>query len=1034
MNMLSGGQHSNRQKADVGKHMKIKPVALSLLIASMLSAHAENPVPAQNGQARAGDYPNAYNEVWASPSKDAAGSMPLGNGQVGINLWAQENGELRFYISRTDSFSEISRLLKVGGVRIAFTPNPFAAGKDFRQELVLRDGVCHITAGSPGQQMQLRIFVDSDRPVVHVIGEAPAGIEVNASIDSWRTQPHKVVGDETWTMRSGPFDLTESADVFLTDRPGGIGWYHRNETSLAFESTLKVQSLEPFADKVRDPLLHRTFGGWMTGTNLAPGEAGQALKSAGAVRRFALRIAAPCLQAGKAGDWIAGAQKAANESADSNEALRHTTAWWHSYWNRSYVITEATGGAAIPKNTFPLRVGHDSGDGNRFRGEIGRRSVFQRALREDEISKLAGTASHDASPLPEAPEVTADGAPADFPADAADVTRPFTLEAWIKPDVAGPGGRIFDKLTAGAGDGFLLDIQSKASLRWIAGDKTMKAPPNLLKVGQWQHVAVAVDPTGVTRIYLDGKQLCAAVSSRSLPIAHAYALQRYVQACGGRGPLPIKFNGGIFTVEPTAMGQSYNPDFRQWGDPFWWQNTRHMYHPMAASGDLDMTDPLFDMFEQVRPLAEARTALYHGAKGAYFPETMTFWGTYANRDYGWNRKNLAPSEVCCGYWRYAWNQGPELVGLMLDRWDYQQDPQFLKTRVLPMAQSVLMYFDTRFQKDANGKIVIDPAQSVETYWTGVTNDTPTVASLIDITQRLTALPQRLITPEQRAFFAHMKSATPDLPLENVEVDGQTRRMLSPAQKYNPKRSNCENPELYAVWPARVATLNTPLLEEGKLAYAKRHSNLPNGWGYDGNVAALLGLADEAARILAIKCANSHPAYRWPATWGPNFDWLPDQNHGGNLLETTNLMLLQPAGDKIRLLPAWPKDWDVSFKLHAPRNTTVTCVYRGGKIESLDVTPQSRAADIILPDFLAKEKHVVERDVPIPATNVVVENCTVNGSVSLARLKLRGDTPQEYENVHYRNITLNGSGGMIVAIQPWSQYYDMQGQTPPQSKP
>ena len=71
-------------------------------------------------------------------------------------------------------------------------------------------------------------------------------------------------------------------------------------------------------------------------------------------------------------------------------------------------------------------------------------------------------------------------------------------------------------------------------------------------------------------------------------------------------------------------------------------------------------------------------------------------------------------------------------------------------------------------------------------------------------------------------------------------------------------------------------------------------------------AALLGLTDEAARILNKKCANSREGYRWPATWGPNFDWLPDQNHGGNLLETTQLMLLQSDGEKIRLLPAWPK--------------------------------------------------------------------------------------------------------------------------------
>ena len=96
----------------------------------------------------------------------------------------------------------------------------------------------------------------------------------------------------------------------------------------------------------------------------------------------------------------------------------------------------------------------------------------------------------------------------------------------------------------------------------------------------------------------------------------------------------------------------------------------------------------------------------------------------------------------------------------------------------------------------------------------------------------------------------------------------------------------------------------------------------------------------------MKCANSHPAYRWPATWGPNFDWLPDQDHGGNLLETTQFMLLQSDGDVIRLLPAWPKDWDVQFKLHAPHRTTVECVYRGGKIERLRVEPESRRKDVV----------------------------------------------------------------------------------------
>ena len=52
-------------------------------------------------------------------------------------------------------------------------------------------------------------------------------------------------------------------------------------------------------------------------------------------------------------------------------------------------------------------------------------------------------------------------------------------------------------------------------------------------------------------------------------------------------------------------------------------------------------------------------------------------------------------------------------------------------------------------------------------------------------------------------------------------------------------------------------------------------------------------------------------------WGPNFDWTPDQCHGSNILTTLHLMLLQPVGGKLHMLPAWPKDWDYEFKLHAP---------------------------------------------------------------------------------------------------------------------
>jgi hypothetical protein len=41
---------------------------------------------------------------------------------------------------------------------------------------------------------------------------------------------------------------------------------------------------------------------------------------------------------------------------------------------------------------------------------------------------------------------------------------------------------------------------------------------------------------------------------------------------------------------------------------------------------------------------------------------------------------------------------------------------------------------------------------------------------------------------------------------------------------------------------------------------------------------------------------------------------------------------------------------VSFRLHGAGKTVVECIYRGGKIETLHVTPEERRQDLILPEF------------------------------------------------------------------------------------
>ncbi len=855
-----------------------------------------------------------YNVVWDSPSRDAAGSMPLGNGEVGLNLWVEPNGDLLFYVARTDAWSECSRLLKLGRVRVSLSPNPFTNAQPYRQELKLADGQVVISAGDA----TLRVFVDADAPVIYVVGRGKTPRAVTAAWETWRTGKRVLAGEElasSWTMQEAPagIEVWESADVVTNVPPNAVLAYHRNAYSVV-PLTLKHQGLESLAGLVPDPLLNRTFGARMAGRGFVT-RGPNVLQSARPGTAFALTIATHTAQTGTVAEW----QEQFPRPAEPEAAARRTTAWWREFWNRSWIFVEGDR-ASMPVSTHPLRLAVDSAGGSRFGGEIANPVAFDRVLSADDIARLAGEEPSTAAPPPDI-----------------SLTNGFSVGAWIKP-AAREAGRVFDKITAGGSDGFLFDTYPGLALRLIVGADTM-TQPSCLQAGKWQHVAATVDPRGSRRIYLNGRLLKQEGSDHTVPsrATQACVLQRWVTACAGRGDYPIKFNGSIFTVEPRfAGGPDFNADWRRWGDCYWWQNTRLPYFPMAARGDLDQVRPLFRLYQAVLPLCEARAKLYHGAAGAYFPETMTIFGTYANRDYGWDRQGHRSNEVLSPWWQYAWQQGLELTALMLDYYEHTENKKFLAAELIPMANAVLRYYDTRFNRDTAGKLVISPTQAVETYWHGVTNDTPSVAGLIDVCYRLLKLP----APEtDRAFWRRMQTAAPAVPVKAGRIQ--------PAEIFNPQRSNVENPELYALWPFRLYGVGRPGLDIGIETFRHRPEKASFGWQYDGQSAAIVGLAADAGRILMTKIRNSHPEFRFPAMWGPNYDWVPDQDHGANIMLTLQAMVMQTDGDQIYVLPAWPADWNVSFKLHAPKNTVVEAVYRAGKLRQLRVTPESRRKDIRL---------------------------------------------------------------------------------------
>ena len=488
-----------------------------------------------------------YDVVWTSPGHDSSASMPLGNGDIGLNVWVEEGGDLLFYISKTDTWSENVCMLKVGRLRVALSPNPFAKGLPFRQALKLGDGEVEIEAGLAAVPILVRVWVDANHPVIRVEAQGRQKFQMRAELELWRTAVRRFEGLELhsgiYGMEGSPDPVLSYPDTIVPGQPDRIVWYHRNEHSV-WPLTIKLQGLESVASKLSDPLMYRTFGGLVEGDALKTVSATR-LASATPRRRYALAVHVLTRQTPTAADWLAQLEKQrqVTDTEDVSRAREHHRRWWSDFWDRSWIRAEGT---------------------------------------------------------PEAETAT-----------------------------------------------------------------------------------------------------------------RGYTLQRFIAACGGRGAFPIKFNGSIFTVEGREPGETYNADYRRWGGEYGFQNTRLPYWPMLASGDFDLMAPLFRMYLDALPLANMRTPIYFGHDGAFFPEGMWFWGTYANNNYGWDRTGRPVSFIDNNYIHYYWQGAIELTAIMLDYYDYTRDERFVGQTLLPFADAIVRFYDHHYPRDASGRILFKPANALE---------------------------------------------------------------------------------------------------------------------------------------------------------------------------------------------------------------------------------------------------------------------------------------------------------------------------------
>lgn len=433
-----------------------------------------------------------------------------------------------------------------------------------------------------------------------------------------------------------------------------------------------------------------------------------------------------------------------------------------------------------------------------------------------------------------------------------------------------------------------------------------------------------------------------------------YQLFRYMLGCNAYGRYPTKFNGGLFTYDPICVDSTkpFTPDFRRWGGgTFTQQNQRLVYYPMLKSGDFDMMSAAFDFYLRILKNAELRSEVYWGHQGACFTEQLENFGLPNCSEYGWERPaDYDPGMQYNAWLEYQWDTALEFCHMMLKMHQYSGADI---SKYIPFIESCLTFFNAHYQYlaekrgrktfDGDGDLVLYPGSSAETYKMAY-NATTTVVALRSVLKELLALPDSYLTEEEKEKWETMLDRIP--PLSFRYFNGH--KTIAPAELWQ-RINNTETPQLYPVFPWHVYGIDRPGLQVALNTW-KYDTDAINhrgyvGWKQDNIFAACLGLTEEAAKLTFLKLKDS--GRRFPAFWGPGFDWVPDHNWGGSGMIGLQAMLLQSKGKKIYLFPAWPKDIDVHFKLHAPFETTVEATLKNGKIESLTVIPEHRKKDVRL---------------------------------------------------------------------------------------
>lgn len=294
-----------------------------------------------------------YYITWDKPSTHSGESMPLGGGDIGLNVWV-ENGDILFYLGKSGAFDENNTLLKLGRVRLQLYPNPFE-GTKFKQQLQVDHGQVVISGEHNGVQAEVLLWVDIERPNVYVDVQANKKIEVEASYESWRYKdlfPKKRENNANSWKWAPPHEVVTKRDsVYAND--GKVIFFHQNTDSTVFDIVVRQQGMEAVKDSLYNPLVDLISGGVLqsngfsfleqrSGTYMDTDYKAWVLKSKKPATKHDLQVSLHVAGPVSVAQWQQQLDAVSNSGESKKRIKSRNLDWWRNFWDRSYIRIQPT--------------------------------------------------------------------------------------------------------------------------------------------------------------------------------------------------------------------------------------------------------------------------------------------------------------------------------------------------------------------------------------------------------------------------------------------------------------------------------------------------------------------------------------------------------------------------------------------------------------------------------------------------------------------------------------------------------------------